>query len=155
MKWQHISERPELIPKLARWLHDEWGYYDPQATFESRCQDLWAKKIHNLPMTIVGTKDDELLGSYSLTESDLSIRPELSPWLASVYINPAHRNLGIGTMMVKRSMEHALSLGFQTIYLFTNKQARWYGSMGWQLMEETIYKNDERISIMSYALKKS
>ena len=152
--WQHISERPEFIPQLASWFHTEWGFYNPKRTIEIRCKELEARNNQRiLPTTMVSTMGDELLATYSLDISDLPIRPHLSPWLASVYVNPQHRNKGLGTLLVKKSLEHAKALGFDTLYLFTSNRAHWYGSMGWQFMEEAEYPPKEVITIMKYHQK--
>lgn len=151
MNWQHITNRPEFIPKLARWFQDEWGHYNNQVTFESRCQNLSSRnRIDILPLTMVATIESDLLGSYSLDLADLPIRPRLGPWLASVYINPQHRNQGFGMKLVKKSMEHAQSLGISTLYLFTDNRADWYAKMGWKILEKTVYKKNAEITIMSY-----
>ncbi len=152
--WQHISKRPEFIPQLASWFHAEWGFYNPQRTIPIRSQELEARNNPDvLPMTMISTLDDELLATYSLDVSDLPIRPHLTPWLASVYVNPEHRKKGLGAALVKKSLEHAKSLGIDTLYLFTSNRASWYASLGWQLMEETKYPPNETITIMKYNLK--
>jgi predicted N-acetyltransferase YhbS len=150
MIWQHIAKRPEFISTLATWFQDEWGSYTKNSV-GARCKELEAK-IDNgqLPLTMVATIENKLLGTYSLDLADLPNRPDLSPWLASVYVNPVFRNQGIGKKVVKESLMHAQSLQLETLYLYTSHHAKWYESMGWQFMEEAVY-GQEPITIMKFS----
>ncbi len=149
--WQHIAECPEHIPQLACWFQDEWGLSDRECTLESRCQELREKIDENsLPLTMVALARGELLGTYSLDLTDLDIRPDLSPWLASVFVNPKYRQMGLGTLLVKKSLQHAQRLGISTFYLYTKShRASWYASVGWQTIEELFYR-DEDLTIMRF-----
>ena len=149
--WQHIAECPEHIPQLACWFQDEWGLSDRECTLETRYEELKAKTDKNsLPLTMVAISQGELLGTYTLDLTDLDIRPNLSPWLASVFVNPKYRHKGIGTLLVKESLQHAESLGLGILYLYTkSSRASWYASMGWQTIEELFYR-DEDLTIMRF-----
>jgi GNAT superfamily N-acetyltransferase len=149
--WQHIAERPELIPQLASWFQNEWGEFNPECTIQSRCLELIARKnSRELPLTMVATAKSELLGTYSLDLEDLAVRPNLSPWLANVFVNPKHRSQGIGTLLVNKALQQAQSLGILTFYLVTLDKARWYASMGWQVIEELSYRG-KAVTIMRFA----
>jgi len=150
--WQHIADCPKHITQLATWFQDEWRHYNPECSVQSRSEELKAKIDKNkLPLTMVATANGEILGTYSLDLSDLAIRPNLSPWLASVFVNPKYRKQGIGTLLVKESLRQAYSLGIGTFYLFTKRQqAPWYTSMGWQTIEE-LFCYGEDIIIMQFS----
>ncbi len=121
--WQHISECPQYINQLAHWFQKEWGHYDHEWTVESLREELKAKIDRNtLPLTMVASFDGELVGTYSLDLEDLVIRPQISPWLASVFVNPKYRHQGIGTLLIKTALQRAQRLGIHTIYLFTSHQ---------------------------------
>jgi predicted N-acetyltransferase YhbS len=148
-----ISERPEHIPTLAKWFQEEWGHLNPEASVESRVRELKAKiDPMQLPLTIVACDGNELIGTYSLDLEDLSTRPHLSPWMASVFVHTAHRQNGIGTLLVKDALLRAKALGIDTLYLFTTDQAAWYGRLGWEKLEDMVYRG-ERITVMSIGLQ--
>ncbi len=148
--WQHISKQPDFIPQIAGWFQDEWGALDPDCTMESRYEELKARIDPSLlPLTIIATVQDELLGTYSLDLSDLAIRPNLSPWLASVFVNPKYRNQGIGTLLVQEALRHAHRMGIHTLYLFTVNLFDWYASMGFEAIEEVFYQG-ETLTIMRF-----
>jgi N-acetylglutamate synthase-like GNAT family acetyltransferase len=75
-------------------------------------------------------------------------RRELFPWLASVYVAPAHRRQGIGSLLVRRVEQEALALGFGTLYLFTPDRETYYAHLGWTVLEHTEYMG-EKVVIMT------
>ena len=71
-----------------------------------------------------------MVGSASLIAQDMDTRPELSPWLASVYVAAEHRRQGIGSALVRRVAQEAAALGVETLYLFTPDQEHFYARLG-------------------------
>ncbi len=140
MLLQHLVDRPECIPSIAQWYHDEWSYAHPGSTVEWRIAELKQRVTRNeLPLTLVGIDGDDILGTYSLDLEDMDTHHHLSPWLASVFVNPNFRRRGIGTLLVQDAMERAKVLGIRRLYLFTPDQAHWYAKMGWGVLEETFF----------------
>jgi N-acetylglutamate synthase-like GNAT family acetyltransferase len=92
-----------------------------------------------------------LLGSASLVAADLPSREDLSPWLASVYVDPPFRNRGIGGALVKRVVQEAEALGYPTIYLFTPDRAAFYANLGWQTVEQADW-NGLPVTVMEMKL---
>ena len=87
------------------------------------------------------------MGTASLTESDLDSRPELTPWLASVFVLPAWRGRGIASALVERVAEEARMAGCPGCYLYTPDQQALYARLGWQMQEELDYRG-ERVTLM-------
>ena len=108
-------------------------------------EDLEGKVI---PTTFVAEDAGELLGSACILADDMSSHPELTPWLASVYVNEIHRGKGIGSTLVKRVMEHAQENGVKRLYLYTPDQEQMYARLGWQLYSREPY-NGTPVTIMA------
>jgi GNAT superfamily N-acetyltransferase len=146
---EYLGDRPEFLPVLARWHHDEWGRLHPCDTVERRAvrmeEHLGKKQI---PTTFVALADEKPIGSASLVDYDMEDREDLTPWLASVYVVPEYRRRGIASALVGRVEEEARALGVETLYLFTWDQERLYARLGWSVLERTVYKG-EKIVIMS------
>ena len=148
MEIVNLKERPEFIPTLAEWHHNEWAPLNPGGSIEKRIASLEAEsESDDIPKTFVAVSDGAVLGSASLVEHDMHTRTELSPWLASVYVAAEHRKKGIGSALVGRIVEEAASLGHRTFYLFTLDQEKLYASLGWSLLEETEFEG-HRVTIM-------
>jgi N-acetylglutamate synthase-like GNAT family acetyltransferase len=145
----NLKDKPEHLLPLAQWHHAEWSYLNPLRSFDQRVQemqeDLEGKVI---PTTFVAEDAGELLGSACILADDMSSHPELTPWLASVYVNEIHRGKGIGSTLVKRVMQHAQENGVKRLYLYTPDQEQLYARLGWQLYSREPY-NGTPVTIMA------
>jgi GNAT superfamily N-acetyltransferase len=157
MRIDPLSEHPDAIPTLARWHHDQWKHLDPGDTIEQRIARL---QVHlskaPIPTTFVAllplaapperAVPENILGSASLIAHDMDTRPNLSPWLASVFVAPRYRGCGIGTALVRRVIQEARALDVANLYLFTTPDKRgFYAPLGWVLIEHTLYRGYQQI----------
>jgi GNAT superfamily N-acetyltransferase len=136
-----LKDGPSHISTLARWHHDEWRYLNPRKTLEE-CEAGLRRSLGAtfVPSTFVALEGDVLVGSASIIVSDMDTRPELSPWLASVYIKPDFRRQGIGSTLVTAVVGRAAAEEIDKLYLFTPDQRAFYQRLGWRLMEEVVYR---------------
>ena len=152
MHIEYLADHPGFIPTLARWHHEQWKHLDPGDSVEKRIAQLQAHlREQQIPTTFVamslpdgaGSERDraEVLGSASLIAHDMDTHPELSPWLASVFVTPEHRGRGIGTALVQRVIQEAAALGVARLYLFTTPDKQgFYTRLGLSLIEHTRYR---------------
>jgi N-acetylglutamate synthase-like GNAT family acetyltransferase len=137
----YLADHPAFIPILARWHHAQWSYLRPEDTLESRTERMKTRLgKRQIPTTFVAYDAAEdgketVIGSASLYVHDLDTRPDLSPWLAAVYVAEEHRRQGIGSDLVRRAVREAAELGVQRLYLFTPDQERFYARLGWSVIE--------------------
>jgi predicted N-acetyltransferase YhbS len=130
---EHLARHPEALARLAAWHHAEWGFLHPGGTATEVAEELRGHlEPGRIPTTFVALLGQEVVGSASLVEDDLPERPDLGPWLASLYVAPAHRRQGIGAALAERVVEEAARLGVPTLYLFTFDQEDYYAGLGWQ-----------------------
>lgn len=148
-----LAEHPEAIPDLARWHLAEWGHYSASRTRESTEARLRRHLASDgIPLTMVALEGGEPVGSAALVWNDLKTRPELSPWLADVVVDPAWRRRGIGSKLVARLAEEARERGVETLYLYTPDQERLYARLGWELMGRVEYREEE-VAVMRLHLR--
>jgi N-acetylglutamate synthase-like GNAT family acetyltransferase len=133
-----LNACPLHIHALAAWHHSEWSHFNPSQTLEQRIDKMHMYLTPALiPSTWVAIDDDgSLLGSAALIEQDLNSRPDLGPWLASVYVDAAQRGYGIGRQLVQHVMDQVRNAGIDRFYLFTPDRARFYAHMGWSVVEK-------------------
>ena len=62
----------------------------------------------------------------------MDTRMDLSPWLASLFVEPGHRQQGIGSALVRRMVEEARALAISRLHLYTPDRASFYARMGWR-----------------------
>ncbi|BBI52504.1 hypothetical protein HORIV_49250 [Vreelandella olivaria] len=72
-----------------------------------------------VPSIFVAMQGEIPVGTASLIADDMSIRRELTPWLASVFVVPEWRGQGIASALVRRVEAEAVENGFERFYLYT------------------------------------
>lgn len=128
---------------LAQWHHAQWSYLNPERTLAQRIEEMNSHLDTALvPSTWVAVENDTAMGSASLLHDDMHTHPELSPWLASVFVAPEFRRRGIAAMLVRHVMQQARDGGIETLYLFTPDQAGLYSKLGWDVFSEETYLAD-------------
>lgn len=144
--------RREQIPLLARWHQAQWSSLNPGETLEGRIARLEQHTADgHLPLTWVAVTNGAVLGSASLVPTDLETRPDLEPWLASVYVAQPHRRRGIGGRLVRHVVQEGGRLGFPRIYLFTPDRVEFYRNLGWQVRERISYRRLS-VTLMTFEL---
>ncbi len=157
-KHQHIkisslTDHPEAIPILTTWFYDEWHPLYPERTLQDITQYLENRASENkFPLTYVAiNKMGEVVGTASLDEDDMDIRPDLSPWVANVYVKNNFRGQGIGVLLMKKILAQAKSLRFKVVYLYTLNKEPWYTGQGWKKLKNENYRKS-LVSVMYYDL---
>ncbi len=145
-----LADRPEFIPQLADWHFREWAYLRPGDSVANRVRLLHERSGRTeLPITFVASSSTELLGSAMLIHHEMDTRPQYTPWLAGVFVAPAHRGCGIGRALAEQVVHEAAARGYSTVYLFTPTAAPFFSHLGWSIVEHTRYR-DTDVTIMSY-----
>ena len=92
-----------------------------------------------IPLALVAHKGERFLGTASLIASDLDERPQFSPWVAAVWVEPDARRHGIGAALVDQATNAAFSLGFARVYLCARRERLdFYRRLGWNRIEENV-----------------
>ncbi|MBS7544526.1 GNAT family N-acetyltransferase [Ancylobacter oerskovii] len=92
-----------------------------------------------VPTTLVAQSGATFLGTISLIACDMEERPALTPWLAALWVEPAHRRAGLGTALVEAAARLACREGYPRIYLAaTAAHAGFYRRRGWATHETGI-----------------
>lgn len=153
MKVKHLAQHQDAIPMLAAWVHGEWGHLMEPGVTPQTLAGTFAKRTvqGRIPETFVAIEDGAPVGTASLVLHDLEALKDLSPWLAAVYVAPEFRNRGIGSTLVGAVMDEAKILGVQDLYLFTPDRMRFYGRLGWKVLEQREHRGTD-VTVMVYEL---
>lgn len=131
-----LITKPDDIETMTDWMYGWWGAregYTREAVKESLLHSL---NTDRLPMTFGLYRNGTLIGLYQFTNSDLFVRPDLTPWLANVYLDPAYRGKGFGRRLLSTVKENARAyLSVPALYLFTT-HAGLYEKYGWRFEAE-------------------
>jgi len=142
-----LRDTPVHLEKLAAWHHDQWSHLYPGQTLAERTKTMRSHLSEQLMPSTYLAIDHDLVGSASIIESDMETRPELTPWLASVYVDEPYRNQGIGRTLVKHVIDVAANNGIKRLYLFTPDKESFYQSIGWQYYASENYHGED-VTIM-------
>lgn len=129
-----LNEYPEYVPLVAKWAFEAWGGYNPSASLEKAQQKFNQHLNKNaLPLTLLALDNNIPIGMCSLRESD-GILPELSPWLGSLYVEPAYRGKGVGKQLIEAIIKKSQEMNYAQLYLLTFEATLpyWYEKLGWQ-----------------------
>jgi GNAT superfamily N-acetyltransferase len=148
MRIDYLVHHPSLVDQLVALHHAEWGYLRPTYTMAQWGERMRARcGIGGVPTAVVALDDDGLCGSAFLVAQDVDDRPDLTPWLAGVYVLPGKRGRGIATALVGRVAEDASLLGHRALYLYTVSATALYARLGWKTYQSREYLG-EQITIM-------
>jgi N-acetylglutamate synthase-like GNAT family acetyltransferase len=84
-----------------------------------------------------------------LIHHEMDTRPHFTPWLAGVFVAPAHRRRGVGRALADHVLCEAAVRGYSTVYLFTPSAQDYFAHLGWSIVEHTRYKEAD-VTIMSH-----
>ena len=92
-----------------------------------------------IPFAVVAHTEGQFVGTASVIKYDLQERPDLSPWVAAVWVDREHRHTGVGTAVVEAAMKGAVAVTKGPVYLCAKRSlAPFYESMGWRRIEEEV-----------------
>jgi len=147
----NLKDHAQHLEQLAHWHHQQWSYLNPDESLHQRMLRMQCYLNDELiPSTFIAV-GSELLGSAALVVNDMETNPQLSPWLASVYVAPQYRRKGIGTQLVLHTMAQAKHGGINTLYLFTPDMATFYRKLGWRALSNEIY-HGHKVTVMEAVL---
>ncbi|MFM8981428.1 MAG: GNAT family N-acetyltransferase, partial [Spartobacteria bacterium] len=102
----------------------------------------------SLPATLVLHEGMELAGSVSVVFGDCPARPDVDPWLASLYVVPQRRGRGCGLELVRAAIELAAAAGSERLHVFTETAEKLFQRCGFEILERAMLR-DVPITILA------
>ena len=143
IKFYHLADHKDMIPVCASWAYGRWGCQSGGSIERAINRFSEGANKKKIPMTLVAMMDGKPAGMASLWESDCESKLHLSPWLASLYVHPFYRGLGIASDLVKKLEKESFNLGYKHLYLVTEDAGALYSKLGWTKLEDakTLHGN--------------
>lgn len=135
----NLSDRPEFFDSVADRIWRAWWkpHGVPLAYITARMTEGLASGV--LPRAFVADVGGVFAGTASVIASDLDERPQYTPWVAAVWIEPEFRSRRIGRKLIAHAASYALSTGVQEVYLTARPLRRsLYEELGWRVVEEGV-----------------
>jgi len=148
---RRIAETPHGAT-IAAWLHAEWWAAEGWSLAATQAF-LEAAVGPTAPIAFVAVQNGAPVGTAMLDTEDLASRPDLTPWLASVWVAPASRGQGVATALVRHVEASAAALGHPELWLHTADAAAFYERIGWERAGYETWR-DEPATLMRRALRR-
>lgn len=137
LKIDLLKNHPESIARLTEIWHEVLGkiwmpYFSIEYVFQRFHEHL---NDNSLPLTFVGFDSPKPIGMCSLRTNEC-IRPELTPWLGSLVVDPNYQHQGIGQMLIDTIKAKAKKMGYMKLYLcaFDPTIPNYYHRLGWVII---------------------
>ena len=147
MDIKRLEEVPQFSSQVISWLKSEWGEMEILNAARNIRDGKQADKENSFPMIFVGLENEKLVGTISLLENDMDIRPNLNPWLGCLYVENESRHKGMGSQLFDFCESYANSVGVSILYLFTSKIQKIALTRKWKSIEEVFFE-DEMVTVM-------
>jgi GNAT superfamily N-acetyltransferase len=135
----NLSDRPEFFDQIADRIWRAWWQPNgvPLDYITERMKEGLASG--GMPRAFVAHEGAVFAGTASVIASDLDERPQYTPWVAAVWIEPKFRSRRIGRQLIAHAARYALSLGVPKVYLTARPARRsLYVELGWKVIEEGV-----------------
>ena len=143
-----LRQRPEFFDNVAMRIWQAW--WEPSGTpLDTITGRLRENMLDTpIPLALVAHDGETFLGTASLIASDLPERPQLSPWVAAVWVEPEARRHGVGGALVDRITQDCFALGVNRVYLCARpRMTRFYEALGWAVIERKVGPHDLSVFI--------
>lgn len=144
----NLRDTPHFFDAVADRIWRAW--WEPQGFPLSHITGLLQASLTEdaESLCLVAHAGDRFVGTASVIASDLEERPDLTPWVAAVWVDPPFRGTGIGGDIVLRAARAALDSGAKAVHLcaLPGKRA-FYERLGWRLDEKDV--GEDRLDVFS------
>lgn len=134
-----LRQRPEFVELVADRIWQAWWRADghPRDYISGRLRE--SLNAAPIPFALVAHDGNAFLGTASVIAADLAERPQLTPWVAAVWVDPAARRRGVGAALVDRAAQDCFALGVGRAYLCARPQrSSFYAALGWNAIERDV-----------------
>jgi N-acetylglutamate synthase-like GNAT family acetyltransferase len=147
MRIMYLADRSgEEIERVGYWLVDpELGPLD-RAIAVARFRDSIERGAG--PTVFVAIHEGQIVGTASLTSSDMPSMPQYSPWLAAVHIAAGATGQGVCESLIRRVEQEALVLGFPWLYFRATGNEEGYEKLGWFCVDWSVETDGAKPSLV-------
>lgn len=147
----HLCNHPEHLETVATWIYDEFVIKAKgNLNFEEVVEYLNKTNKESFPMTFAAMINNECVGTVSIFANDLKTQDILTPWLASLYVDPEHRGKGIGEVLIEHVQHVVKELGYEALYLRTEHTSKYYRGLGWEFVYKTEDEKGQETEVFKY-----
>jgi predicted N-acetyltransferase YhbS len=92
-----------------------------------------------IPFGLVAEISGEVRGNCLVIDNDEDARPNLTPWLAALWVDEAMRGQGIAAALLDEGAQRTAARGVPRLYLVSRPALQgFYTRLGWRIIEENV-----------------
>ena len=137
-----LCDRPALAIPAARWFHEKWGV--PEAAYRESMAACIAG-APGVPQWYLVLAGNDIVGGLGVIENDFHERPEYTPNVCAVYVEPGYRMRGLAAALLDLACRDMAARGVGTLYLLTDHTS-FYERCGWTHCGEAVQAGEDHPS---------
>ena len=119
MRLISVRENPEQLEKIIAYFQSRWATEDSRMVYDDCIRSCMTAKSP-LPQWYVLMDEEKIVAGAGLITNDFVSQMDLMPWLCALYVEPEYRGNGLGAKLIRRCIEDAAGMGFESLYLCTD-----------------------------------
>jgi len=135
-----LRERPHQVDAVAgRVWAAFWRHKGTPLEQLRRGVEANLHRSDGVPFCPIAEIDGKLCGTASVIANDEEARPELTPWLAALWVDESERRQGIAAALLKEAARRCAALQIERLYLGSRPALRdFYASRSWRVLEQGV-----------------
>ena len=124
----NLRAAPQLAARAADWFAEKWSV--PREEYAGSIA-LCQAQAGAVPQWYLALQGDEIAGGCGVIANDFHDRPDLTPNLCALFVEPPCRNRGLAGQLLAHARADMASLGVPALYLVT-EHTSCYERYGWR-----------------------
>ena len=146
----NLNALPDLKSTVADRIWQAW--WKPHGHLFQVVTDFFddLPEARSIPFCLVAHDEGKYVGNVLGLVSDFEERPELSPWVGALWVEPEFRRQGVAAALVKAALDEVFALGHELAFLCATAEKRaMYQRQGWKLIEADV--GDGKLDVFEIA----
>ena len=139
-----LRDAPALADEAAVWFSGRWGI--PAAEYRESMEQCFRRQ-GPVPQWYVVRDGGHLIAGAGVIENDFHDRPDLTPNLCALFVEPDRRGRGIAGRLLDFIRRDLGAMGVPRLYLVTDHTS-FYERYGWTFL--TMVTGDDRLPERMY-----
>lgn len=139
MRISDLADAPQFAGTIANRGWTAWWTDSGRTEAEYRAGVEAMIAGAGIPFALVAQAEGRYLGSVLVIDSDLEARPQYTPWIAALWVEPDARRQGVALALIEAARQRIHRLGYPRCYLCaTPRNAPYYLARGFRLIESGV-----------------
>ena len=139
-----ITDDPSMKDRAADWFNQKWGI--PKEAYDESMSNALSDDCA-VPEWYIVLDGERIIGGAGVIENDFHDRPDLTPNVCALFVEPDCRGHGIAGELLAFICSDMKNHGLDTLYLLTDHTS-FYERYGWQYLCEAQGDGEPQTSRM-------